>query len=134
MATDPDLFDVKRRKARKQTDPAPSGAVQHLIGVYRTAYESRYGELPVITKKDGALLKGLVQTFGAPKVEARLKAFMVWEDKFIDEQGYTVGVFHQQWNRLTAQVQKSDRTRNRPGAVPDVNETQAYLKQLHQKK
>ena len=52
--SDPDLFDVRRRK-KAPRPPAPNGAVQHLISTYVASYTARFDEPPVITKKDGAL-------------------------------------------------------------------------------
>lgn len=123
--SDPDLFDVKRRQPRKKSAPAPDGAVQQLLGIYRAAYERRFHELPVITKKDAALLKALILKFGQEKVESRLKAFFGWEDRFVQECGYTLAMLYREWNRLTAYLQQQQaRTKT---SVPDVQQTQKYL-------
>lgn len=126
--SDPDLFGVKRDKpARRKAPPAPAGAVQHLIGVYKALYEARFRELPVVLQRDGAVLKSLVVAYGAEKVEARLQAFMAWDDRFVAESGYALTLLQSQWNRLAAMVLQAAEPR---GLVPDAEQTRTYLQGL----
>jgi hypothetical protein len=106
VAQEVDLFDVKRKTLRMkpQAQPGLMLAVQRLLGLYREGYEHRFHEPPVILKRDGPILRGLVQQFGEAKVAERLAAFLRWDDQFIVESGYALTVFHSNWNRLTARV------------------------------
>lgn len=99
---DVDLFDVRRKAARAKAPAAPAGAVQHLLSLYRAGYERRFHEPPVILKRDGALLKSLIKQFGQEKVEARLKAFLAWDDSFVVDSGFALSLLHSCWNRLAA--------------------------------
>lgn len=125
MPNAPDLFDVKRKALRPKPTPAPSGVIQHLIGLYRLGYEGRFGEPPVVLKRDGPILRGLVQQFGAAKVEQRLRAYLAWDDQFVVDSGYALTMFHACWNRLAARVCATTQQREMSS-----DRTDAYLRSL----
>jgi hypothetical protein len=116
-------IDTSKRKPLKKTEPAPPGAIQNLIGIYKQAYERRFHEPPVILKSDGPLLRNLVKTFGAVKVEQRLRAFMAWDDEFVVNSGFSLRMLHTRWNALAARsVNTTERS-----TVADADTTEAYL-------
>ena len=123
------LFGIEtRRREPKKADPAPPGAVQKLIGIYRHGYERKFGEPPVVQKSDGSLLRSLVQQFGPLKVEQRLSAFMNWDDQFVIDSGFSIRVFYTRWNALAARcVQEQPAAQSR---VMDADTTDAYLRKL----
>ncbi len=122
-----DLFDVgRKRQAVKKAEPAPPGAIQNLLSIYRQGYEKRFHEPPVILKRDGPLLRSLIKQFGAAKVEQRLKAFLSWDDDFVASSGYALTLFHSNWNRLAARCVQQQPEPQRRG----VEETEAYLSRL----
>lgn len=124
------LFGIDTRKSKpvKKTEPAPPGVIQNLISIYKQGYEKRFGEPPVVLKSDGSLLKNLVQTFGAVKVEQRLRAFMAWDDQFVVDSGFSLRMLHTRWNALAAKcVQERPAER---GSVRSAEATEAYLQRL----
>lgn len=125
---EPDLFGVKR-KTRKAKPPAPDGATGHLIHQYKQLYETRYGEQPHFTNRDGAIFKRLILEFGEAVVSERLAIYMRWNDKFAEEAGHSVGAFSGCWSRLTAQA-KQRKTRS----VPDVDATREYMRRVRDAK
>lgn len=121
-------IDTSKRKAIKKAEPAPPGVIQNLIGIYKQAYERRFAEPPVILKSDGPLLRNLVKTFGAVKVEQRLRAFMAWDDQFVIDSGFSLRMLHTRWNALAAKcVQERPVER---GPVRGAEATEAYLRTL----
>ena len=100
--TTPDLFDVKRKKKREKVPSKYPGAIQRLIGAYVGLYERRFQAKPLFTQKDGAILKRLINEYGPDKVFTRLEYFMGWKDEWVQQTGYTIGVFQSKWMALDA--------------------------------
>lgn len=125
-SNEPNLFGVPPPPRVKPA--APPADVQRLITVYCAEYELKFGEKAVITKKDGALLKGLAAAFGVETVERRLRAFFALDDDFVRASGYSVGVFKTTWSRLVAIDSK-----RRPSDA-GYQRTQRYLEQLREGK
>lgn len=125
--THPNLFgiDTSKRQPLKKSEPAPPGALQKLIGIYKQAYEQKFHEPPVILKSDGPILRNLVKQFGAVKVEHRLRAFMAWDDQFVIDSGYSLRMLHTRWNALAARSVQENRAERT--SVPNVEATAAYL-------
>lgn len=123
---DPDLFDVRRRKKRAPAPPVPNGAVQHLLGRYVAYYTTKFGEPPVITKKDGAILKRLVLAYGEETVAERMKLYLRWQDPFVVKSAWSIGVLHVKWNEVTLLA----KPHAGPRSTPDVAATQHYLRAL----
>ena len=122
---EPNLFGVET-KAKQKLAAQSDGAVHRLIALVCQHHEKRYGEKPLITKKDGALLKKLTGQFGEPLVTDRLKSYYAWDDAFVCESGHSIGVFFSTWNRLTALVRRTHvRT-----TTPSVDKTQEYLRSI----
>ncbi len=105
--TDGTLFRTTKRRVKDAADPAVGAALQHLMfGVYQAAYLARFGEVPNLHPKDWKALKKLVTAYGVEMVEARLKAYLRWDDQWVTDAGHTLAVFDQQWDRLAALVRK----------------------------
>jgi len=121
----PNLFGVtaKPSPARK---PTTNGAVQRLIGLHISRYRDRFSEPPVITKRDGQMLKTLVLKFGEETVRERLTVYHAWEDRFAEESGYAIPTFYHSWSRHTAIVKRKDAVR----PVPTAETTAEYLRKL----
>ncbi len=93
--------------AKKKT-PSP---VKVAIDYYHDKFKDRFGEKPIISgKKDGNLIKQVVNKYGIKKTKELLDKFFEVDDKFIQQSGYTIGVFYTQVNKLlTLQAGKTPR-------------------------
>lgn len=125
-SNEPNLFDIQPKQQRKQAPSAPPQTVQRLIGVYRIGYERRFHEPPVILKRDGAILKSLINQFGPDKVEQRLRAFLQWDDSFVVDSGYALTMFQSCWNRLAARCISTQSAQS----DERLEKTQQYLRSL----
>lgn len=68
---------------------------------YHDAFFAKFGEKPLIRGgKDGKLLKEIVGLYGIEKTKNLLREFFDSEDEFIQQTGYTIGVFYGQVNKL----------------------------------
>lgn len=86
---------------KKQTNGKKISPVKSVIDYYHKSFVERFQEKPVITnKKDGDLIKKLVNAYGSEKVEELLDKFFAADDEFIKQSGYTIGVFYSQVNKL----------------------------------
>lgn len=86
-----------KTKVSNDTDPR----IKILIDHYYNLFQSKFDEKPNINgAKDGALFKDLLKKYDEDKIKALLIAFFEIDDKFIQQSGYTVGVFANQVNRL----------------------------------
>ncbi len=101
--------NVKNDKNEKKIDVPngtsgkPNPAVKIIIDYYHEKFVGRFGEKPVINgKKDGAIIKGLLGTYGADKLKGLVDRFFESTDQFIVGSGYTIGVFASQINKLIA--------------------------------
>lgn len=93
--------------ASKPADPERAEAFKALVAHYFDLYRQAFhGESPNFTAKDGNLLKRLITQHGKVLVGDRLKLFMGWGDPWIQEQGYSIGVFFSSWNRLAAHARR----------------------------
>lgn len=133
MADEPNLFGVRHRK-KVERPKTPTGAMTKLIGQYKAGYERRFSEPPVVTKRDGQMLKTLVLKFGEQTVAERLAAYLAWDDRFAEESGFAINTFYNSWSRLTAYVKQRQRRPAGNGNVPGVAETDAYLDSLRARK
>jgi hypothetical protein len=107
--SDPPLFPYKRpRRPKAPTDPVLAAALQRLMfRVYSTGYRQRFGQVPLIGKRDWATLKRLVTLYGEATVETYLKAFLAWDaatDPWVVQEGWTLGVLFARWNKMTVMV------------------------------
>jgi hypothetical protein len=107
-----DLFsEPSVRKA-----PATYTDTQRLTAYYRTQYQQKFGEAPLIEPADGKILKSLITQFGYEKVRARLSDYLSMDDTYIVNEGYPLRLFRRAWNKLTAQAQA--RTQRTDDGVP----------------
>lgn len=86
--------------------PAKYTDTQRLTAHYRSEYQKKFGEMPVIDGADGKILKELIGQFGYEKVRGRLSDYLAWDDEYVANAGYPLTLFRRSWNRLTAQLQK----------------------------
>lgn len=121
----PDLFDVNRKSSRPRKPATAPLLLQKLFAIYRDGYERRFSEPPVILKRDGPILAGLVRQFGIEKVEARLRAFLAWDDQYVIDSGFALSMFHASWNRLAARLCAEPAPREMT-----ADRTAAYLRDL----
>ncbi len=126
MSTD-NLFGVPAKaKAKKAKAPKPStgDAVQRLIRAWDLLFTVRFNERPLITGKDAAALKRLVQHTGGDigLVERRLALYLKLDDPFLAGQGYPLSLLLGQWNRLVA-LDVPERSK-----VPDADRTAEMLR------
>lgn len=98
--------------------------MQRLIGLHKTNYERRFSEPPVITKRDGQMLKTLVLKFGETTVGERLTAYHALEDEWVATRGYDIYTFYNSWARLAAQA----KAKPKKESVPDAVETLRRLR------
>jgi hypothetical protein len=88
---------TKGLKEKGQAEPA----VKRLIDHYFNCFVKKFGERPAIDgKKDGAIIKRLLSTYGEDKLKGLIDAFFESTDPFIRQSGYTIGVFKTQVNKL----------------------------------
>lgn len=101
-----ELFTQDKQNIKQKTStgglPKNRGApVKVAIDYYHDKFVDKFGEKPIIAgKKDGNLMKQLVSTYGIDKVRELLDKFFEVDDEFINQSGYTVGVFFSQANKL----------------------------------
>ncbi len=120
--TEPNLFGIQiQPPAKRARAPVADGAVTTLIHLYVALYSELLGEKPLITKKDGALLKRLVITYGATVVEERLRVYLAWPDPYIRARGYTLALLYSKWQEVAALAhQTQPRPRWTHAACPHV--------------
>lgn len=129
MSDEPNLFGVKSKAKRKASPPIPGGAVQRLIGTYRSLFEAKFHETPTITAADGAALKRLVAQSGADVVERRLRLFLEIDDPYTSGEGYPLRLMPRAWNKLIVQDAQAKTSR-----TPDAERTDEYLRSLKRAK
>lgn len=117
------------KPARPKAPSVAPGVIHALLASYVAAFQKRFGEPPVIYKKDAPLLAQLVRQHGPAKVEARFRAYLAWDDPFIVESGYSIDGFYRQWNRLAVRE-----SRQAPATSQNPSKTRAYLDDLRSRK
>ncbi|MCK4784643.1 MAG: hypothetical protein KAV87_12895 [Desulfobacteraceae bacterium] len=71
------------------------------INFYHDLFLEKFGEKPYINGgKDGRIFKNIVSQCGIEKTKELLEEFFNSDDGFIQESGYTAGVFQTQINKL----------------------------------
>ena len=101
------LFSTGRRakQPKPPADPELAAAMRHLmLRVYVPLYTARMHEPPRDDSRNWGILKHLLRQYGATLVEARLRAFMAWNDPWVHENGYTLMIFRSQWDRLAQRL------------------------------
>ncbi|MHB8122626.1 MAG: hypothetical protein ACYDG4_10775 [Desulfuromonadaceae bacterium] len=105
----------------------PEPAVKNSIDYYFQSFLQKFGEKPAINgKKDGAILKRLLGTYGEDRLKGLIDAFFQSEDKFIKDSGYTIGVLSSQVNKLIAQGRKEQQSE-----PEGDNKRKALIKKLY---
>ena len=87
--------------------------VKEFLAAWAIAYRERAGQpYHVAGGKDGALVKGLLNTFELPRLTDLLTTFFNTADPWIQQKsGYTIGVFASQINKLNSIGQDHSPTR-----------------------
>ena len=84
-----------------ETDPG----IKQVLDYYHDMFVAQFGERPVINgRKDGAIVKSLLQTRDLDQLLGLLDAFFASPDPWIKQSGYTLGVFKSQINKLLTQA------------------------------
>ena len=69
-------------------------AIKHLLAYYDFRYQKRFGvKAPIVGAKDAALAKRLLGTYTQAQLEGWVDRFFQSDDQFIQQSGYTFGVF-----------------------------------------
>ena len=102
----------KRAKSASPTkchDPR----VREFLAAWNSAYREQVGQpYHVAGGKDGALVKGLLNTFDLPRLTDLLATFFDTADPWVQQKsGYTIGVFASQINKLNSTGQDSSPAR-----------------------
>lgn len=96
---------LRTSKATRPADPDVSRLQTAAMMHYAERYQARFDEPPNIDKKDWALMKRLIEKYGAEKVRARIEAFLRLDDEFLAQRtGYTIPAFYSQWDRLCSLI------------------------------
>jgi hypothetical protein len=94
------------KRARKNAHPLnsnPDSRINTLRDFWLEQYRARFAAPYAFNGKDAALLKGLLSTFSEPDIQAIMRRFLDSKDPWIqNEGGYTIGVFHSQYNKLVS--------------------------------
>lgn len=88
--------------------------IKALLTHYDDAFQRKFGEkAPIIGAKDAALAKKLLGRYTLEQLTRWIDVFFALPDPFIEQSGYTFGVFHSQVGKVIAaqrpQVQTSAR-------------------------
>jgi hypothetical protein len=113
---DPDPATISKNKdsstATPPTGPEPAPEApkpKTLIEAYHDGFVARFHTKPAINgAKDGRLLKVLTESHGDDRVRQLLDWFFRIRDPFIQNSGYTVGVFQACFNKLQLTYQPAD--------------------------
>jgi len=117
----------------KKFAPAEPG-VKRIIDYYFQKFVGKFGEKPVIDgKKDGAIIKRLLRTYGEEKLKGLIDRFFESTDLFIVSSGYTIGVFKTQINKLIAESRQRPPPPNGTGLI-DARELAAIREKQRGKK
>jgi len=85
----------------QNTNIAEKSAHAQVIDHYFKLFEKKFGSKPDFNGgKDGRLFQQILKTHGKEKTIALLDLFFEIKDDFIENTGYTVGVFKSQINKL----------------------------------
>lgn len=85
----------------RKTDPR----IKQVIDYYHDRFVEKFGEKPVIDgPKDGAIIKKLLAVHDLDKLLWLIKLFFDSKDPWIQNSGYTIGVFKTQVNKLLVQA------------------------------
>jgi len=99
--------DQDHRAEPVGSTPAPTKA---LLKAFDVLHQAKTGERAVIRPgKDAKLVAALCRTHGPERVRTLMEAFFASSDPFIQQAGYTVGVFHSQAGKLIAQARAPTR-------------------------
>jgi len=85
-------------ESSREKGPSPH---RKFMDSYSEGFKAKFGKKPLIEgKKDGALVKKLLEEFSVEELESFLNKFFTSEDSFVLQSGYTIGVFKSQINKL----------------------------------
>ena len=80
-----------------------------ILKFYLDEHKKKFGtEVSISWKKDSALMKAIVNTFGEEKTKDLIIAFMKDEDSWVQNRGRGVNIFQSQVNRLNTSHLKHD--------------------------
>lgn len=89
--------DKGKDKEKKKTNPD----VSLFINYVSETFKNKTGEKICIDGgKDGSLVKGLLRTYGLDRLKGLWDTFLASTDPFIEQAGFSIGVFKSQINKL----------------------------------
>lgn len=105
-STEPETYLSPAAPSTGQPAGTPPAKPDTLIGAYHDAFVRRFQVKPKVAGgKDGKLLQQLARTHSEPRVRELLEWFFRTPDPFIQQTGYTVGVFSACFNKLLLSYQ-----------------------------
>ena len=76
-----------------------------LTEIYKKAFKERFGQDPVIdTATDYPIFEWAINTLTFPRAKELLAAYLGIEDDWIEEQGFPLGIFKKQINRVIVAI------------------------------
>jgi len=82
--------------------------IKVFIDYYHDQFLSKFEEKPIIDGgKDGAIIGKLLKTHSLERLKELINAFFNSKDPFIQQSGYTIGVFKTQINKLLTENKRS---------------------------
>lgn len=92
---------------RRSPQQAPT---RELLTYFDALHLDHLGERAVINGgKDAKLLAGLCQSHGPERIKELMRLFFESDDEWIQQAGYTVGMFHSQAGKLIARQRKAQK-------------------------
>ena len=84
-------------------------AIEYFVQAYKTKTGDKY---IFHGGKDGSLIQAILKTIDFEDFKKRVDLFFSCNNSFVEEAGYTIGVFNSQINKLKTMDGKSDNLRN----------------------
>jgi hypothetical protein len=107
--------------AKEIVPPKPPSPVNDFKKTFAEMHEHRTGQKYIWSHaKDGALIKSMLEAVEIGVLQCKAAAFFQSKDKFIQDAGYTLGVFKSQLNKLT--IPKQSTRREQPAISPEKRE------------
>lgn len=91
----------EKRTKEKGTEEKKEHDIRSFLTLYEQEFSKRFGDTPVISRpKDPKLVKGLLAKYGPLRLGQLLLRFFDSQDAFIQQSGYTIGVFYSCLNKV----------------------------------
>ena len=97
MAKDNIKDNIKDNNTMSEKNPDIKIFIDYAYQTFKNKYDA---PMMINGKKDGSLVKKLLQQFDIEKIKALWNKFLLSEDDFILNAGKSIGVFYSQINKL----------------------------------